>query len=167
MRLKEKIQAAVIVLVIALLLVPGLSHALTLKQKALVGLKGMDVLVEKMNPQAERLGLGEGQIKTDVELRLRKAGVRVLTEKESLETPEMPALYVNITTVFKSNICAYSIHVSLSERVTLASGFQTTGFIWDIGEIGFIGPENISKIRGYVGGQVDRFINDYLAANPK
>jgi len=84
---------AAVALVVSLLLLPGVSHALTDGQKALAGLRGMQVVVEKMDPQAERLGLAEDQIKTDVELRRRKAGIRGLTKKERFETPGMPCLY--------------------------------------------------------------------------
>jgi len=78
MGLKMKVKA-VVALAVALSLLPGVSHALTLKQKALVGLKGVGVDVAKISPEAERLGLTAAQVKTDVELRLRKARVRVLT----------------------------------------------------------------------------------------
>jgi hypothetical protein len=159
----------VMALVVALLLLPSVSHALTIHQKALVGLRGMHVLVEKMDPQAEHLGLTEAQIQTDVELRLRKAGIRVLTEKEWKEAPGMPYLYVHVNTLVmqKLPIIANSVHVGLKEVVTLARGFKAVGEIWRADSIGNIGPENISKIRGYVGDQVDKFINDYLAANQK
>jgi len=93
-------KGAVMALVATLLLHPGVSHALTDQQKALVGLKGVEVGVENVNPQAERLGLTAALIKTDIELRLRKAGVKVLTAEEKFDTPGMPWLYVNLTITF-------------------------------------------------------------------
>lgn len=162
-------QWVVALLVVALLLLPGLSYALTADQKVLVGLKGVYVLVESLDPQAERLGLTKGQIQTDVELRLRKAGVMVLTREEWKKTPGKPFLYVNISTKTRSGseLCAYSTHVKLEELVTLARGFQTAGTIWNTGEVGTVGINKISQIRDSVGDRVDSFINDYLAANPK
>jgi len=160
---------AVVVALVALLLLPGVSYALTNQQKALVGLKGVEVAVEGMNPQAERLGLTKAQIQTDVELRLRKAGVRVLTDEESLGTPGSPWLYVNVGTFIRSGsaLCAYGVEVVLNEMVTLARGFKTVGGIWHTGNVGTVGTSNIREIRKDVGDQVDKFINDYLAANPK
>jgi hypothetical protein len=156
-------------LIVMLLLLPGTSHALTDEQKVLVGLKGVHVLVEEMNPKAERLGLNKPKIKTDVELRLRKAGIRVLTEKEQFEMPGGPALYVNINSYFPPNIAivAFSIDIELMEWVTLASGFKALGAIWRTRPVGIGRKDEMKEIRGFIGDAVDRFINDYLAANPK
>jgi hypothetical protein len=154
---------------VAVLLFPGVSHALTHNQKALVGLRGVNVIVENISPKAENLGLTAEQIKTDVELRLRKAGVRVLTAKERLAIPGMPYLYVNVSIAFSrdSTLVSYAALVALREWVTLANGFETDAAIWNTGMVGGCGINHIREIRIDVGDQVDKFINDYLAANPK
>lgn len=156
-------------LVMVLLMLPTVSHTITIKQKALVGLKGVRVDVEDMDAQVERLGLTKDQIKTDVELKLRKAGIRVLTDNEVFATPGMPSLYVNINTLISPELpfIVCSISAELIEVVKLARGFEVTGTIWDIGSVGRVGTGNIRKLREYLGDIVDKFINDYLAANPK
>ncbi|MGA9754851.1 MAG: hypothetical protein WBV23_06880 [Desulfobaccales bacterium] len=164
------LEKRVMALVVVLLLLPAVSHALTDEQKALVGLKGVHVLVENLKPEIERLGLIRDQIQTDVEMRLRKAGARVLTEKESQGTPGMPYLYVNVNAVTKpgSTFCAYSIKVQLKKKVAIESGFKIPGVVWHTtGYAGTCKITNITQIRNLVGDQVDQFINDYLAANPK
>ena len=167
--MRDWMSKAVVALLVTLLLLPGVSHAIMLRQTALVGLKGITVLVEDMNPQAERLGLTTAEIQTDVELRLRKAGIRVLTEKESAEMPGIHILYVRVNTNIKSGsaLCAVNISVVLKEDVTLETGFPTVGTIWNTEAVGSVETDNIRKIRGSVGDLVDRFINDYLEANPK
>lgn len=156
-----------VVALIVFLLLPGISYALTDKQKALVGLKGVLVVVEDIRPQAEPLDLTIDQIQTDVELRLRKAGLRVLTVLEMLETPGRPYLYVNVNPIIWSGICACAIEVNLRETVMLARGLKTQGSIWDERSAGFVRKENIRQIRDRISDEVDKFINDYLAANPK
>lgn len=151
--------------VVVLLLLPGVSRALTPEQKALVGLKGVQVGVSKIDPQAERLGLTEKQIQTDVELKLRKAGVKVLTNEDISEAPGHPLLWVYVGTNINQGLVGYSIRVYLIELVTLARGFQTTGTIWN-DSAGGVRTINASEIRKIVGDLVDGFINDYLAANP-
>ena len=86
----------------------------------------------------------------DVELRLRKAGVRVLTKKERLEAPGMPYLYVNINPFIRpgSALWAYSISVDLREVVTLDRGFKHVGAIWHRGSVGTVGTDKIREIRG-------------------
>ena len=162
-----KVPAAPVVLVV-LLLVPGVSHALTPKQEALVGLKGMEVIVEDTGPEAENLDLTKAKIQTDVEMRLRKAGVRVLTKNERFKTPGMPYLYVNVNARIKQGLplVVFSVIVDLKEKVTLARGFETYGAIWDCSSSGAAGVGDIRAIRAFVGDRVDEFINDYLAANP-
>jgi hypothetical protein len=160
---------AALMALMALLLLLGVSHALTDQQKALVGLKGVYVYVEEMDPQAERLGLTKDQIKTDVELRLRKAGVRVLTEKEGLEPPGIPHLYVRLSITFRQSGSRVNFlaKVALKEWVTLARGFETFGAIWEKICYGSKETRDIREIRKDVDDLIDYFINDYLAANPK
>lgn len=171
MGLKMKVKAVMVVQVMAMafLLFPAISCALEIQQMALRGLKGVSVLVEHIKPEAERLGITQDQIKTDVELRLRKAGIRVLAQTEKDKTPGMPYLYVNVTALISSEagLCVYGIEVHLKEIVTLARGLKASGSVWDTGKIGSVGTQNIRKIRDGVGDLVDKFINDYLAANPK
>jgi hypothetical protein len=154
---------------VILLLLSGVSHALSIDQKPLVGLKGVYVVVESIDPQAERLGLTKAQITTDVELRLRKAGLKVLTKNEMLKAPGTPFLCVNVNTFIRagSALCAYHVSVILNESVLLARGVTTVGGIWNTGGVGTVGVDKITQIRGAVGDEVDKFINDYLAANPE
>ena len=42
------------------------------------GIEGVGVVVESLDPEVERAGLTKHQLQTDVELQLRKAGIRVL-----------------------------------------------------------------------------------------
>jgi hypothetical protein len=151
-----------------LLALPGVSHALTLDQRALVGLEGVQVVVEGPGLEAERLGLSKNQIKTEVEQRLRQAGVRVLTNQEEVETPGRPQLDVKIgASISKMGIIAYSINVDLFEIVTLFTGETAFATVWEKGEAGSVGLNNINQIQSRITILVDKFINDYLAANPK
>jgi hypothetical protein len=156
-----------VLLLLVLILIPGISNALTIDQKNLVGLKGVCVLVEALRPEVERLGLNRAQIETDVELRLRKAQVRVLTKEESHKTPGNPFLYVHLNVGVGTNICAFSIYVGLNEEVMLKRGFNAFGIIWYKDMAGTVNKTNIRTIRALVGDLIDMFINDYLAANPK
>jgi hypothetical protein len=153
---------------VMLLLLPGVSHALALDQEPLVGLQGVQVVVEGPGLEVERLGLSKNQIKTDVERRLRKAGVRVLTNQEQEETPGTPQLSVKIAaSTNKMGIFAYSISVDLIEIVTLFNGETAFATVWEKGEAGSVGLNNINQIQPRINSLVDRFINDYLAANPE
>src|ERR671924_598657 len=64
------------------------------QNSSLRGLPGVRVLLTDLNPDAERDGLIKSEVQMDVELRLRNAGIRVLTEEEWHKVPRAPMLYV-------------------------------------------------------------------------
>jgi hypothetical protein len=103
-------------------------HALQDQQKALVGLKGVYVFIDLI-PEAQFLSLTENKVRTNVELRLRKAGIKVLTNKEWEETPGMPVLLVRVAFhVSQANPHgAYLISVDLQEQVTNVRYSGVTG----------------------------------------
>src|SRR2546426_1004036 len=119
-------------------------------RKTLAGLT-MYVLVEHIPDEAERDGLDTTQIRTDVELKLRQAGISVLTHEEWLSTAAAPYLYVNVQ-VFKNpaNFYAYSANVELRQRVTLVHSPSTSALAttWSAhGTIGTVGSQKVGSVR--------------------
>jgi hypothetical protein len=56
---------------------------LTTKEASLKGFTGVEVLVEELDKDTTAIGLSESAIVAAVELRLRRYGIRVLSERES------------------------------------------------------------------------------------
>src|SRR6266581_8572807 len=83
-------------------------------RKTLAGLTRIYVLIENIPDEAQHDGLDTTQIRTDVELKLRQAGITVLMRQEWLSTAAAPYLYVNVQ-VFKNpaKFYAYSAKVEL------------------------------------------------------
>jgi hypothetical protein len=139
-------------------------------REVLSGLKGINVVVEYFDPEFEKKGiLTKEQIQTDVELELRKFGVKVLSDKESLQEYGSPYLYIR-TTFFINSYSPFSgvIEVALNEKVKLIrqSGWIVVGASTWAKVKGFKNYE-ANDVRELIKEQVDVFINDYLAANPK
>jgi hypothetical protein len=156
-----------------LLFLPGISHALTVNQEGLRDIKGVFVN-QSISPELERLGLTEDQIKTDIELRLRKSGVRILTEippspklEDLNKTPQSSRLIVTLIALTRENICFFSVVVEVKEIVFRGNSFASQGSIWRVGGIGITEIKNMRNVRNVVNDQIDKFINDYLAANPR
>jgi len=63
---------------------------ITDQKDTLKGLHGVEVVVENPGPEVEKHGLTRQQIQTDVELKLRLAGIKVFSEKERLLSAGMP-----------------------------------------------------------------------------
>ncbi len=89
---------------------------------SLQGFDGIQVVVEALDRDAERDGLTHSQIRTDVELRLRRGGVRLLTDQEHRSAPGRPWLYVHVSIVKGLNtpVYAVAIAVELYQDVYLA-----------------------------------------------
>ncbi len=140
-------------------------------RNTLAGLTGMYVLVEHIPDEAERDGLDTTQIRTDVELKLRQAGITVLTQQEWLSTAAAPYLYVNVQAIKnRANVYAFSADVELRQRVTLVRnpGMSILATTWSAtGIIGTVGSQKLGAVREDVRDLTDQFINAYLAANPK
>jgi hypothetical protein len=143
-------------------------------RETLRGLRGIKVVIEHLKPHTERAGLRRSQIQTDVKLRLRKAGIRVLTLEEGLATPGGPYLYININsspgTGPLANLVAFNIEVALKQSAFLTRNTAITTLgatTWSIGFLVGVHQEDVRQIRDYVGDLVDAFINDYLSVNRK
>ena len=145
------------------------------EQASLRALSGVCVLVEKIRDEMESDGLTHDEIQTDVELRIRKAGVHILAQKEMLNTEDQSYLYINIQSI-KNNTTrsyAYSLEVSLEQNVQLvrkttnSTGLPFSASTWKRNLVGIISASQVRDIRGYIADYVDQFINDFLAANQK
>ena len=142
----------------------------TQERATLRGLQGVQVLVEDLRPEVERAGLTKQQLTTDVELQLRKAGIRVFAKQERLRAPGQPWLYVNVNTLLLSNgLAAYNISVVLNQRASLDINTSAANVVtWHSEGLGTVGVSYVSDtVRKYVRDHVDRFINAYLSVNPR
>ena len=140
-------------------------------RKTLAGLKVVYVVVEPIKDDAERDGLRGDQVSTDVELTLRQAGITVLGGEQGTFPAGTALLYVNVH-AFKSpgmDVYAYSVEVQLHQQVRLLRNPTVTVLTatWSTGSLGLAGPAYLSSVREVVRDQIDKFINAYLAANPK
>ena len=136
------------------------------------GLKGFEVLIEDIAPEAKEDGLTKDLIKTDVELRLRKAGIRVLTKEESPKIPQSQYLYINVIAGKhkESEFYSIAIFVDLKQEVYLKRNPSITvlASTWSVATVGGVSASQMkSNVREQLGDLMDKFINAYLAVNPK
>jgi hypothetical protein len=138
---------------------------------SLRGLKDLAIVVEDLHPDIEQDGLDRSTIKTDVELKLRLAGIRIATFAEVPRTGGGRYLYVNVnsTQMKELSLYAVSIRLELVQGVLLARDPTTIlpGRTWAVSSVTCVGKNAVSSARDVIKDLVDVFINDYLAANPR
>ncbi len=139
--------------------------------ECLRGLKGVYVLVENLLSDIEADGLHKADIQTDVEWKLRLAGIKVLAKEEQLEEPGSPYLYINVNSKkLDVGLYAFSISIRLKQKVFLARNLKPNVYFattWNMDLVGTVGEQKVDNIRNFVKDNVDDFINDYLSVNPK
>ena len=140
------------------------------QRDSLQGLRGVEVVIESLRPDAQADGLSQEAIRTAVELILRSKGIRVLTQSESLSTPAAPYLYVKVSTYnHSSDLYAYAVTVDVMQKVSLAQRPQhmMSATTWERGAVGTTGHSNIRMVIDSVESKVKEFASDFLAANPR
>ena len=154
----------------------GVSSSVFAIDNSLKGIKSVYVLVSHIEPELVQAGLTLDQIHTDVELKLRLAGIKVLNKglKKALEETNKP---LTITEPFldikvasfeeeREGIFIYNIKYELHQEVSLTRNpsIKVTVSTWD-DNIVAIGEVN--KIREEIKGLVDNFLFAYLSVNSK
>ena len=104
-------------IVLVCLAAPSATADTELQRQTLKNLQGVEVLVGHLGPEAERDGLSRSTILVDVQLRLRQAGITVVSDKDGA-----PTLYVRVNALrFRdqpSGLYAYSVALDLRQPVT-------------------------------------------------
>jgi hypothetical protein len=134
---------------------------------SLAGLQGIHVVIEYLQPEIRRDGLTEQQLQTDTELKLRMAGIKILSREESGHG--VPHLVVNaniLKTKFKP-LYIFNVSVGFYQRVFLVRkpDVRVPACTWDSRMVGC--TNELEDIRARVRDLVDQFINAYLSVNPK
>ena len=129
------------------------------------GIKEVYVVIESIEPEIEKLGLTQAQVRSDVEVTLREANITV--------TPDFqrgrPAVYLYVQVIKPEKIdrMFYSISLSLLQNVILERdpNVKTNTDTWLVRVLGM--SSGIEAIRSDIRSVLDQFIEDYRQANQK
>jgi hypothetical protein len=152
----------------AILVVFGDAFAFTQEKmkEILQGLGGIHLVVERLRPEIERDGLYGNTLESDMELTLRMAGIKILSEEEFLQSPGAPCLYLYVDALKYADGYVYKIHLSLGERVSiLRKQLEVRGVTVSLNDqLGL--THDLAQIREEAKDLVDEFSKAWLAANP-
>ena len=136
------------------------------ERDSLAGLSAVSIVVIGPSPEAERDGLTGESIRTDVELRLRRAGIYVPIKASETTLPK-PSLYITADTWRGNGMYAIALRVQLQQLMnSLVTGKPFFGSTWERAGIVTVGAKNLQDARGTLGDYIDQFVNDFRAANP-
>ncbi|HZT32542.1 MAG TPA: hypothetical protein VFA33_21820 [Bryobacteraceae bacterium] len=137
---------------------------------SLRGIEAVDVVIPDLDEAAQNAGITSEQLRTDVELKLRMAGIKVQSDLRIRSG--MPRLCVGLV-MLDDRAGGYSamITVELEQQVQLVR-MPEKGVIlattWSVLTVATVGSSNaVRYIREGIRDKVDRFVNAYLSANPK
>jgi hypothetical protein len=125
-------------------------------------------VLEDLEPEIEAAGLTRTAIQTEAEVKLRLAGMTVLSESEMLNAPATPYLYINVNVLPGTGSWAFNLDLSLNQGVLLERNVRLPGMnaaTWRLGTVRV--SDGAARIRGDIQDLVNVFINAWLTVNPK
>ncbi len=133
-------------------------------KETLRGLKEVGVFVDLVKPPSETQGLNRNQLQGEVEAKLRRAGIAVVTNTGITDLPNLPFIYLNLTISKLESMYAYSADFLC---LTTGQGRRAAGnsAAWNVGSSGMVA--DLSQLREKVAELVNLFIKDYVAVNPR
>jgi hypothetical protein len=133
------------------------------------GLRGVYVAIEPNIPEIKEDELTEDQLRADTEMRLRLAGIKMLTLEDLQETDGHPRLcvYVAIMSLKTGKGYVVRINVELHQTAYLARDpdILADAATWRNETMGI--SHSLDDIRNRVKDLVDRFVMVYRSVNPR
>ncbi|MHC4702514.1 MAG: hypothetical protein ACYTFQ_18275 [Planctomycetota bacterium] len=130
---------------------------------------GISVYVSVITKEKSEEESMTSNLQEDVERILEDSEIKVIDEDDLESTPGRPRLGVYLVMYQEQglkDVYLYSFRVVHYEDASLARNYKfAEGICWDSGL--YIGRERTSVMRGVVKTHVRKYINDYLAANPR
>jgi hypothetical protein len=170
------LQIVLVFVIIAGFVLPAYAFDAEASRETLKGLSGFYVLIEELNPNiAKYANVQKNQVttqtlKTQVENRLQKAGIQVLSWDEMMKTPERPMLYVRVNThEYEKFWYAYDIRIEVRQLVTLMSRPEKpfSGSTWAVNMTGVMNIGQLQTLYDNLGLLLDRFVQAYQAVNKR
>jgi len=149
------------------------SLGLDLGRQSLQGLEGVNIIVRNLPAEIESKGLTKESIQHDVQSKLDRAKIKVLSAREALSTAGAPSLDLDVkiselrhpSEKFSGYI--YSIGVTLTQGVILSRDPKIAlhADTWKLEDYGQ--ASKLDEIRSKIKDMIDIFVTSYQAANTK
>jgi len=144
------------------------AHA-TGERDNLKGLKGVFLVIDPLSTDLEKRDVSRDELHRRLVVKLRDAGIGILSVKNASTTPGQPILQLKIASVKNTTGHGLLIQLWMNEKVMFERDRNRIvhGITWIQTTIAFDGELQSRRIYDSVDEVLNEFINDYLAANPK
>lgn len=136
----------------------------------LKGMKGIGVSVEDIDADAMAEGLNKDKLLKVITQKLKKAGVKVLTDLELRTVSGQPQLVLNISSIKQPGpIYIFTTTLDLTQIVILErnKGLTAVSPTWTVLTTGGSLPEDlVATVQASIDPMLESFITDYKKANP-
>ena len=132
------------------------------------GLPGVEVLVESLPPELERIGLTTMGLRTEVEQRLKAGGVVVYGSQKENASPAKPYVYVHLNPLElpdRLQAVAIQVHVRQTLQSLATNSHIVNAMTWDMHTVVAVRSSDVSMLKGTVLEMVDRFVADWRAVH--
>ena len=132
------------------------------------GLTAIEIQVEPV-PKIPGLRITEDQIRSDVESRFSRLGIKVVAD--AIGIPGTPVLYVRLSVARSTSAPLYTVEteVSLRQSVRLTRNPSIKPFLastWSTGSVSSIaGENNLNTVRDTLGHDLTDFVKAYRSVN--
>ena len=170
--IRFSVSALILVLSVFVISNYSFSQGNSAEVNTLKGLKsiGIGVGVEQVDTDATAAGLDTGKLRNMIIKKLKKSGIKVLSDQEVGTVKGQPMLFVNLNTVKQPGpIFIYTTALDLTQVVVLDRnrGLTSISPTWTVLTTGGALPEDLYKsVEASLEPMLDSFIVDFKKANP-
>jgi hypothetical protein len=157
-----KMQTAVFQLTVCPVLARGADDPYGLR-----GISSVWVLIESLGPEEADIGLAGDAVRTDVELRLRSAGLRVISPEDAkkISVKDNTFLYVNVTVT--SGGLAATVLAQFGQAAYLLRNCLPIGTAFTWTDVSTLLRPSLDSVHSEIKDLVDKFLNEWLKQNPR
>ncbi len=142
------------------------------QRDALEGLESIVVVAQEPPADAKAAGLTQQQIQSDVEMKLKLAGLEVLAKDDMEVEPHTPTLNVSVCILSQKDTQFYAVSIMLNLQQPVILGKEPNTVVlantWERASLSVFDKEILlSAVSAKVKEQVSFFIRDFRAANKR
>ena len=133
------------------------------------GLPGVEVIVEDLQLDLERLGLSGAAIHAEVTERLRSSGIAVYDSQTDNPSPAKAYLYIHLNALEltrpETYAVALQVHVRQTVRSLSSDSLIVNAMTWDVHNVVDVPANALESVHTEIRHYVDLFIDDWAAVH--